>query len=58
MEKMRPRGAVHPVNVIVCDACGAIQGIVPLEESVTLIKRLSERVRRALYNQGVDIDMG
>ena len=55
---MRPRGAVHPVNVIVCDACGAIQGIVPLEESVTLIKRLSERVRRALYNQGVDIDMG
>jgi hypothetical protein len=58
MEKLQPKGAAHPVNIVVCLECHAIQGVVPLEESVTLIKQLSERVRRALFSRGVDIDMG
>lgn len=58
MEKMQPKGAAHPVNIVKCLNCGSIVGVVPLEEATTLINRLSERVRRLCVFLGFDVDMG
>lgn len=58
MEKLKPEGAAHPVNIVKCTKCGAVIGVVPLEESTTLIKSLSERVRRLCVFLGFDVDMG
>lgn len=58
MEKLQPKGAAHPVNAIKCTKCGAVAGVVPLEEATTLIKALSERVRRLCVFLGFDVDLG
>lgn len=58
MEKLQPQGAAHPVNIVKCLKCGSIIGVVPLEEATTLIKSLSERVRRLCVFLGFDVDLG
>ena len=58
MENLHPEGAAHPVNIVKCLQCGAVIGVVPLEEATTLIKKLSERVRRLCVYLGFDVDMG
>ncbi len=58
MVKYHPGRAAHPVNMIQCERCGAVVGAVPLEEATTLVKALSERVRRLCVFLGFDVDLG